>query len=75
MSNIYIEAEVYPGMDIHNAARDACRLSDRLLLPVKIRFKGVGLFAYPGHSVQVEDRTIEIVNDYDRKREYASEVN
>jgi hypothetical protein len=73
MSNIYLKVEVYPGMDIHNASRDACKLSDKFMIPVNIRFNGVSLFAYPGHSVQVEDRAIDMVIDYHRRLKYASE--
>lgn len=73
MNNIFVEVQVYPAMDIHSVARDACKFSDKMLIPVRFNFNGIFLFAYPGHSVQIEDRAIDIVNEYERKAEHVTE--
>lgn len=71
---IYITIESFHGSNIHDVAEEAVGLSDRLNIPLKFVFDGIELFVYPGHSVQREDRAIDLVTEYQSRKAIVPEV-
>lgn len=66
-SNIFLMVEIRLGTSIESAASECLQLASRIDVPVKFKFNGVTLVAYPLPRTRLEAGILELKAEYERK--------